>query len=74
MLRGGERDAHRQVSADVTQTLDAPAANGVAVFDDRKDYYDESIPGVSVKTAGHGVVATVTQDGDGAISVRVANP
>ena len=65
---------HRQVSADVSQTLETTAKNGVAVFDDRTDYYDESIPGVSVKTAGHGVVATVTQDGDGAISVRVVNP
>ena len=65
---------HRQVSETTTQTLDAPARPGVATFDDTRDYYNEALPGTSVRTAGVGVVATVTGSRKGTITVRVTNP
>ena len=65
---------HRQVSSTETQTLTAPSRPGVATFDDTLDYYNEALPGTSVKTAGAGVVATVTGSRKGTITVRVTNP
>ena len=65
---------HRQVSETATQTLDAPARPGVPTFDDTRDYYNEALPGTSVRTAGVGVVATVTGSRKGTITVRVTNP
>lgn len=64
---------HRQVSATESQTLSAPARAGVATFDDRQDWYNEALPGTSVRTAGVGVVATVTKQGARGITVSVAN-
>ena len=64
---------HRQVSETATQTLSAPARSGVATFDDRQDWYNETLPGTSVETAGVGVVATVIEEGAGTITVSVAN-
>jgi ribosomal protein S3 len=45
----------------------------VATFDDRQDWYNEALPGTSVRTAGVGVVATVTKQGARGITVSVAN-
>jgi immune inhibitor A len=64
---------NRQVSADASQTLEAPARPGVATFDDTADYYNEALPGTSVKTVGAGVVATVTGQDASGITVHVEN-
>ena len=68
-----ETTLHRQVSGTDTQTLEAPARDGVATFDDREDYYNDALPGTSVRTANAGVVATVIQEGGGTITVEVSN-
>jgi hypothetical protein len=52
-------------------TADSLAA--VPTFDDKADYYDESIPYVSVKTAGAGVLATVTAQTADGMTISVAN-
>lgn len=64
---------NRQVSADASQTLEAPARPGVATFDDTADYYNEALPGTSVETAGEGVLATVTGQDGGTLTVHVEN-
>ncbi len=68
-----ETTLHRQVSDTASQSLYAAARPGVATFDDQLDWYNEALPGTSVRTAGVGVVATVTTEGAGTITVHVAN-
>jgi len=65
---------HRQVSETESQTLTAASRPGVATFDDKADYYNEQLPGTSVKTAGAGVVATVTGHSGNTITLNVTNP
>jgi immune inhibitor A len=63
----------RQVSETSSQTLEAPARPGVATFDDTADYYNEALPGTSVRTVGAGVTATVTSQDASGLTVRVEN-
>jgi immune inhibitor A len=70
------RDAlslRREVSAGVFQTLTAAAKPGVATFDDRADYYEDALPGTSVRTVGAGVLATVTRQRGTTLTVSVQN-
>jgi immune inhibitor A len=54
----------------------APSAPGIATFDDSDPlkYWSAENPQNSVKVAGHGVTATVTDDGGADLLVQVSNP
>jgi immune inhibitor A len=54
----------------------APARPGVATFDDTNPvaYWSADAPQNSVKVAGVGVTATITDDQDGFLTVQVNNP
>ncbi|HET9021123.1 MAG TPA: immune inhibitor A domain-containing protein [Ornithinibacter sp.] len=74
---------HKQVPVTVkgTTTIEtlaacAPSVAGVPRFDDTNPlaYYDAAAPQNSVKVAGVGVKATVTDDTGGVLTVNVTNP
>lgn len=63
----------RELGDGTTQTMTAPSLPAAATFDDRADHYDELLPYVSVRTAGAGVLATVTAQTADSLTVTVAN-
>ena len=64
---------HRELADGTAQTMTAPSIAAVPTFDDKADYYEESLPYVSVTTAGAGVIATVTSQTADGLTVSVAN-
>jgi immune inhibitor A len=63
-----------ETSLGVFRHITEAAKAAAPTFDDTVDYYDESIPGVSVETLGVGVVATVVSQTADTLTVQVSNP